>query len=263
MKDLGIGNPFPGGRSYLVPRLDSTQDEAKRLASRWEAEGGEPAFPPGSLVAAEEQTAGRGRIAGRSWSAQEGRSLLFTLRLPPEVFALSALPLRIGAAVCRAASALAVSTGASFTRPPRLKWPNDLMLGDAKACGVLCESGSLGVFAGIGVNCNQAAFPAELGGRATSLALELGLDVDRWALLELILAEVRLSLGDSSWREGVEGLLWRLGDVVSFIPGPAPGPGAEPEVLRARLAGIDARGALVLERPDGRAESFIAGELRA
>jgi BirA family transcriptional regulator, biotin operon repressor / biotin---[acetyl-CoA-carboxylase] ligase len=263
MRVLDVDNPFPGGHSYLVPLLDSTQDEAKRLASRWEAEGGDPAFPPGSLVAAEEQTAGRGRIPGRRWSAQAGLSLLFTLRLPPEAAVLGALPLRIGAAVCRAAEALAGSMGVSYARLPRLKWPNDLLFGDAKACGVLCEAGSLGVFAGIGLNCNQAAFPAELGARATSLALELGREVDRRALLGLILAELRRGLEDPSWKEGAERLLWRLGKPVSFIPGPAPEPGAEPEALRASLAGIDERGALVLELPDGRAESFIAGELRA
>ena len=263
MDALRLDNPFPGGRSYLVSRLDSTQEEAKRLASRWEAEGGEPAFPPGSLVAADEQTAGRGRIPGRAWSAEEGRNLLFTLRLPPGAVALGALPLRIGAAVCRAAAALAGSTGAAYPRPPRLKWPNDLMLGDAKACGVLCEAGSLGVFAGIGVNCNQRSFPPELRGRATSLALELGREVDRWALLALILAEIRASLEDRSWAEGAARLLWRLGDEVSFVPGAAPEPGREPEPIRARLAGIDERGALILESSDGKAEAYFAGELRA
>lgn len=263
MEILGIENPFPLARSYLARSLDSTQEEAKRLASRWAAEGGEPAFPPGSLVAAEEQSAGRGRMPGRRWSSSPGQNLLFTLRLSPEAVRLSALPLRIGAAVCGAAAALADSIGASFREPPRLKWPNDLMFGNAKACGILCESSGLGVFAGIGVNCNQRAFPEELRGRATSLALELGREVDRWALLELILGELESSLEDGSWRERVGRLLWRAGEEVSFLPGPAPEPGREPEPLRAFLRGIDERGALVLERPDGTAEAYLAGELRA
>jgi len=263
MEVLDVASPFLDARSYLVDRAASTQEEAKRLASRWEAEGGEPAFPPGSLVAAEEQTEGRGRIPGRRWASAPGESLLFTIRLPAETALLHALPLRIGAAVCAAASDLASSIGASFREPPRVKWPNDLMLGDGKACGVLCEAGRLGVFAGIGVNCNQRAFPADLGGRATSIAIGLGRNVDRWALLELILERTRLSFEGPSWRESVERLLWRMGEEVSFLPGPAAEEGREGERVRARLAGIDERGALLLERADGSVGAYLSGELRA
>jgi BirA family transcriptional regulator, biotin operon repressor / biotin---[acetyl-CoA-carboxylase] ligase len=263
MEILGIANPFPGGRSYFRGSLDSTQEEAKRLARRWEAEGGEPAFPPGSLVAADEQTAGRGRVPGRRWTDSPGKSLLFTLRLPAGAAELQALPLRIGAAVCSAAAALASSMGASFERPPRLKWPNDLMIGDSKACGVLCEAGRLGVFAGIGVNCNQSAFAGELEGRATSLALALGRDIDRLALLELILSEARERLEDRSWPESVRRLLWRMGEEVTFVPGPAPEAGGAPGAVRARVAGVDERGALLLESADGRVEAYLSGELLA
>jgi len=263
MEALGIRNPFPGGRSYLAAAVESTQDEARRLAEDWEERGAEPAFPAGSLLAAEEQGAGRGRVAGRRWSSAPGMDLLFTLRLSPEAATLPALPLRIGAAVCRAASDLASSIGAAFPAPLRLKWPNDLMLGDRKASGILCEAGRLGVLAGIGVNCARRAFPEELREKATSLEAELGRPVDRWALLELILGEIRIALGCSEWRTGLEPLLWRRGEEVAFAPGAAAEEGIETEPIRARLAGVDGTGALELELPGGRIESFLSGELTA
>ena len=263
MELLGIRNPFPDGRSYLASLVDSTQDEARRLAEAWEAGRGGSAFPPGSLVAAEEQGAGRGRVVGRRWSSEPGRDLLFTLRLSPEAALLPALPLRVGAAICRGAAGYASSISAAFPAPPRVKWPNDLMIGDRKAAGILCEAGRLGVLAGIGVNCADRAFPPELRGRATSLEAELGRPVDRRALLELILAEIRSALGEADWRSSISGLLWKRGEEVLFSPGPAAELGFKAEPIRARLAGVDGAGALELEFPDGRTESFLSGELTA
>ncbi len=263
MEALGIRNPFPEGRSYLASRLDSTQDEARRLAEAWEAGRAEPAFPAGSLVAAEEQAGGRGRVPGRRWLSEPGLDLLFTLRLPVWAATLPALPLRIGAALCRAASGLASSMGAAFPSPPRIKWPNDLMLGDRKASGILCEAGKLGVLAGIGVNCARRAFPEGIRERATSLEAELGRRIDRWALLELILGEIRMVLGEAEWRSSLEPLLWRRGEEVLFAPGPAAESGLETERIRGRLAGVDDTGALELELSEGRIEAFLSGELTA
>jgi len=265
MRALPISNPFPGAACLLVESAFSTQDEARRLAG--------PAFPYGSLVAAESQGGGRGRIASRRWESEAGKNLLFTIRLDPAYARAPALPLRVGAALCRAVEALAEGAGGARgpgpaigpgpTAGPRLKWPNDLLFGDRKAAGMLCEAAADGLYAGIGVNCNQRAFPGGLAAKATSLALELGREVDRWALLELFLGKLKAGLEEAGWRPGVEALLWRRGELVRFVPGlpPEEAAGTRGPAIEGRLEGIDASGSLVLSREGGPPEAFASGEL--
>jgi len=271
MERMDIANPFAGAASFLVESTGSTQEEAKRLAS----EG----WPPGSLVAAEEQTAGRGRFADRSWTAEVGKNLLVTVCLGAP---RAALPLRVGLALCEAVEDYASEVGAAFPSPPRIKWPNDLMIGDRKAAGILCESalvpgangGAPAAFAGVGLNCNQLSFPGVPPGKATSLAVELGREVDRWGILEGLLGRLAAGLGPdlarpadpvppAAWRAAVRGRLWRLGASVSFLPGLASRSEA-PEAVAGTLAGIGIDGSLLLE-VDGEAEAraFHAGELTA
>jgi BirA family biotin operon repressor/biotin-[acetyl-CoA-carboxylase] ligase len=171
MEPIGIKNPFPGASAFLIERTASTQEEAKRLAAQ--------GYPPGSLVAADAQSAGRGRFPERRWESEAGKNLLFTIYLDASAAGLPGLPLRIGLALCAAVSDYAGLLGARFLSPPRIKWPNDLLIGDRKAAGILCETGPAGVFTGIGLNCNQSSFPRELEARATSLAKELGREVSR------------------------------------------------------------------------------------
>jgi BirA family transcriptional regulator, biotin operon repressor / biotin---[acetyl-CoA-carboxylase] ligase len=277
MQSLPVRNPFPGARSLLVASVGSTQAVARSLCI------GPEGLPFGSLVAAEEQVAGRGRLPGRSWESARGQNLLFTMRLEPALASLPALPLRIGLALRDAVEAWAETRGAALPSPARIKWPNDLMLGDRKAAGILCEAGSSGLFAGIGLNCNQLSFPEALGDRATSLAIELGRPVDRWELLELFLLRLKDELGAEEWRSRVQARLWRLGEEASFLPGrpdacpPAAGgaPGVAPGAARGaalvaapglsgRVEGVDEAGSLLF-RAEGEtaARAWAAGELRS
>lgn len=256
MTSLPIANPFPGAGSFLIETVESTQLEARRLARL--------GFPPGSLVAAESQSAGRGRIPERRWLDEPGRNLLFTILLDPLAAGAPALPLRIGAALCRAVEIQAIRMDADLGRArPRLKWPNDLLLGERKAAGILCEAAPEGVYAGIGVNVNQRSFPEALAAKATSLALELGAELDRWAFLEVFLGVLRHELAEADWRPGVEELLWRRGETVRFVPGPAPVEGAAEarETVEGRLAGVDAEGSLLIAVGPERPRAFAAGEL--
>lgn len=162
----------------LLEETTSTNDEARRAAR----EGA----PSGSVFVAESQTAGRGR-QGRHWVSRRGESLLFSvlfrLQTPARNLPLVALAagLAVRDAVAHAAPKAAV----------KLKWPNDVLAGDRKIAGVLVESwsGSPGpavVIAGIGINVHTRVFPDGVGARATSVALELGLDgepPDRGAIL--------------------------------------------------------------------------------
>jgi BirA family transcriptional regulator, biotin operon repressor / biotin---[acetyl-CoA-carboxylase] ligase len=266
---LPIRSPFLGARSYVAGSIESTQSLAKELAGLWDSAGGAQAlpFPVGSLLAAEEQSAGRGRFPGRRWEAAAGKNLLFTLRLAPGAAALPALPLRIGGALCEAAETYARRRGLIYERPPRLKWPNDLMFGDRKAAGILCEAGAAGVFAGIGLNCNQDGFPPRLELKATSLARELGQEVERWALLELFLASLAASLYDQAWRQRAEALLWRRGEEAEFLQGGAGGPAAGAAApgavgMRGRIEGLDETGCLLFKAEgNSLARAFASGEL--
>ncbi len=267
LEELPIRNPFPGAVSYRIASTESTQADAKRLAG-----GAGGAFPSGSVVAADEQTSGRGRFPERKWESEPGKNLLFTLYLEPAAARLPSgaplpgLPLRIGGALCAAAERYAEKTGASFARPPRLKWPNDLMFGDRKAAGILCEAGSAGVFIGIGLNCNQLVFPPRLESGATSLAIELGGEVGRWNFLEILLAAISVSIADPDWRPRVETRLWRRGQLARFLPGTrgsASDSSGETRVLMGTPEGIDEDGSLIF-REIGAKDAVVsaAGELR-
>ena len=159
--------------------VGSTQTEARRRA--------EAGAPEGTVVRAEHQTRGRGRL-GRDWVDEPGSALLISiiLRPPVEVSRLPQLSLVAGIAV---AEALGEASGL----PVAVAWPNDLLIRGLKVAGILAESfaGSAGagpvVILGIGVNVNQMRFAGDLVGRATSLAREGGRPFDRERLLTAVL----------------------------------------------------------------------------
>ncbi len=165
------------GRSFFYEQsLDSTNLRAKELARC--------GAPEGSLCLAEEQTAGRGR-RGRSWHTPPGSCLAFSFLLspacPPQK--ASMLSLVAGLATARALEGLGLS--------PQVKWPNDVVLGNKKICGILAElqtgrEGRYAVIVGIGVNVNQEEFPEELQETATSLRLETGQCWEREQVLAAI-----------------------------------------------------------------------------
>lgn len=154
-------------------------DSSNRVAMEWAREGA----PEGSIVVADYQTAGRGRM-GRTWFAPRGTCLLFSLILRPN---LAADDLAI---VNLAAGCATAGTMVRYGFDPRLKWPNDLNLSGKKTVGILAESEieigrALSVVLGIGMNVNvdAADFPKEIAATATSLKIEGGGDYDRLEIL--------------------------------------------------------------------------------
>lgn len=151
----------------LFASIGSTNDRARRLAT----EGA----PAGTLVLAERQLAGRGRV-GRAWDSPPGLGLWFSLVLRPvHLPHPGALPLLVGLAVAEALD--------PFVRPAAvaLKWPNDLLSGGRKLGGILCEAAwergkPSFLIAGIGLNLLHAPgdFPAELRDTATSVRIAAG-----------------------------------------------------------------------------------------
>jgi BirA family transcriptional regulator, biotin operon repressor / biotin---[acetyl-CoA-carboxylase] ligase len=266
-------NPFPKARTEYVDSLPSTMEAALALAR----EGA----TTGSLVWAGEQTAGRGRFPERRWEGKRGASLLFTVVLRDPYPILPALSLRIGLAVCLALEAEAQARGlsvrgesAKYESPtlPWVKWPNDLVAcvgfgasrmdgaghgGRAgKLAGLLCEARPGFVLAGIGVNVNQSAFPAELNEKAASLRQCWGIEIGTGHLLGSILKELKTMPELLGWKAMLEGRLWKRGERVRFAPGL---PGREEEIV-ARLRGIGPAGEIELEK-NGEPLRFAAGEL--
>jgi BirA family biotin operon repressor/biotin-[acetyl-CoA-carboxylase] ligase len=163
------------GRPYrYLERCDSTQRE---LA---------PEAPEGAVVAADEQTAGRGRL-GRPWFAAPGTSLLFSVNLRPAVETARLPELSIVAGVATAEAIRRVTRLA-----PEIKLPNDLLVDRRKLAGILAEAREGRVVLGIGINVNVAPedLPADVDAEPTSLLAELGTPVDRAQLLAAILLEL-------------------------------------------------------------------------
>ena len=237
------------------PSVTSTMDVGVEAAEAGAAEG--------LVIAAEEQTAGRGR-RGRAWSSPPGAGLYlsFVLRPPLEALPgplLSLLTLGAGVAVRRA-----IVQASGFS--PDLKWPNDVMAGRRKLAGILAEGLGIGsasqtVILGIGVNVLSAAqHPSEIAARVTSLEAELGRAVERELVLEELLIQVpdvydRLRRGDPddilrAWRAASPSAVgaaveWRTAE----------------GIRRGTTAGIDDGGALLVRTASG-TERVVAGEVR-
>jgi BirA family biotin operon repressor/biotin-[acetyl-CoA-carboxylase] ligase len=159
-----------------------TTDSTNRYASSLLASGAEE----GTVVVAEEQTAGRGR-QGKAWFSEKGLNLTFSLILKPDAPAASA-----GIISLYAALSVAEGTSAIAGISPECKWPNDLLSGGRKFCGILSEAvfdrGRLAsVVVGIGLNVNQTKFPPAIQPPPTSLAIETGRTFELTSLLSALL----------------------------------------------------------------------------
>lgn len=158
-------------------KIGSTNTEAMQTA----AEGA----PEGSVFLAEEQLAGRGRGAN-SWHSAQSVGIYCSVVLRPAMPPSEAL-------IFSMAAGLAVHSAVSSIAPglhPDLKWPNDVLLNGKKFCGILTEMNAEAtrvrhLVTGIGLNVNQAKFPAELRDTATSLRIETGTE---WSRVELCAA---------------------------------------------------------------------------
>ena len=157
--------------------LPSTNTELARLAS----EGA----PEGVSVVADEQTAGRGRLQ-RAWSSPKGAGLYFSLLLRPTI-PQNYWPLITFMAAIAVGDALREAAALETD----IKWPNDLLSGERKICGILAEAmdtpAGRAVILGIGINLTQSAFPPELENVATSVAEASGRPVEREPILAALL----------------------------------------------------------------------------
>ena len=159
----------PRNSIHYFPVTGSTMTEAARLA----AEGA----PGGTVVVADEQTAGIGRL-GRHWlsSAEAGIYCSILLRIPVSNRELPVVTLALGLAT---AEAIERKTALSCD----LRWPNDVLVNERKTAGILAQLHDACIVAGIGINVNQDHLPDDLRTPATSLRKALGHEMPREPLL--------------------------------------------------------------------------------
>jgi BirA family biotin operon repressor/biotin-[acetyl-CoA-carboxylase] ligase len=239
---LHFGHPI-----YLYQQLGSTNDEARRLA-----EGG---GQEGLIVVAEEQTAGRGR-AGRRWLTPPGTAIAFSLILRPALPPARAarLTMLAGVAVCEA---IEQATPARAS----LKWPNDVLLSNKKAGGILAESVVQGdrvnyAIVGLGLNVSFAPAVHEVDFPATSVQAEAEREIDRLQLLRAILAAMEArypTLVEDSLFEAWRARLAMVGEPALVR--------TEAGEHRGRVAGVDPEGALLFQLDSGATLRLPAGDV--
>ncbi len=245
----GLKTSVVGKKLFVFESIDSTNACAKTLA--------ETGTPEGTVVVAEHQSAGRGR-QGRTWSSEPGRNLLLSIVLRPNLPKDGCGFLTFFSAVF-IARALERATG----RPVECKWPNDLLIGGKKCCGILLENSfSQDVLdysvIGIGINVNQTTFEGDLADRATSLSREYHTEFDRTKLLQTLLQEADTLL--STLKKGDTGNImseWNnrctmFGKSVTISHGE--------DTTTGVAVSLNADGGLIIQTPSGES-TFYAGDV--
>jgi len=230
-----------------LEQTDSTMLDAARLAA-----GG---CPSGTVVGAEEQTAGQGRH-GRSWRSDREDGLYFStvLRLPLSPAQQPMVTMAVGLAV---ADAIAITTGVAVD----LRWPNDVLIGDRKLCGILVQQHNSALVCGIGINVNQVSFPPELMPLATSLRIAGGRTLAREPILIEVLRSMDRHL-EILVNQGIHAILQLFTAASSYVSGRRVVVEQGERLLRGTTAGLDANGFLLLRQDDGSQTLILAGGVR-
>jgi BirA family biotin operon repressor/biotin-[acetyl-CoA-carboxylase] ligase len=255
LDDALAETPFAGKLRFL-PAIHSTNTLAMQ-----EADAGAPA---GLVCFADEQTAGRGRAA-HAWQSPPGSGLYVSVLLRPKIAPADVLWLSLAAGLAvREAVQRVTSLEAD------LRWPNDLLLGTKKFCGILTELNAevtrvRHLVVGIGINVHQSEFPEELSAQATSLHLETGKHWPRQEILVALLEELHretlaletpgnLASATRSIRDRLErSSTWIRGKRVQVD---------ESGGYSGVTAGLDARGFLLVETAQG-PRAVLSGGVRA
>lgn len=224
---------FAGRTIEYYPSLDSTMHAA---AGR----------EPGTVVLADEQTAGQGRH-GHSWHSERYAGIYCSVVLEPVPLLTLALGLSTADAITRV-------TGLACD----LRWPNDVLLGGKKVAGVLVQLVEGKAIAGIGINVNQAAFPEPLGDEATSLRMHLRSPVSREAILVELLPAI-----DHITAEDPASILRLFAQASSYVSGRRVTVSQPDGVIEGVTAGLDAAGYLIVRKRDGTDTLIVAGGVRA
>lgn len=247
----GLRGSLFGRAIHHFFKIDSTNRVALDL--------GHAGAPEGTLVLAEEQTAGKGR-AGRRWHSERASGIYLTLLLRPPLAPVQA-PLLTLLAGLSVRGAIEAHTGLI----PDLKWPNDLLLDGRKLGGILtemhAEPGAIRfVIIGIGLNVNQARFPAELAPIATSLRAASGRTHSRIELLTRLLRQFESDY-NRFLREGPAWVIEEFQAVSSFAKGKRVRVSDGRDQYTGTTTGLSPEGLLHVRREDGRITAVLSGDV--
>ena len=240
-----LGTRFIGQRVICYSSVPSTM-QAARQEAHWGA-------PAGTVIIADEQTAGRGRL-NRAWLSPKG-SVALSVILRPNIAYLPSLIMLASLAVARAIEKVTALKA-------EIKWPNDVLIDEKKVCGILIENEvrrNTLVYAiiGIGINVNMhlADFP-DIFPTATSLSDELGKEVSRLELVRQLLVEIdrlylELPAGDTIYEQWRDNLV-TLGRTVRVQSGEA--------VIEGVAESVGRDGSLFVCQQDGSLTRIVAGD---
>ena len=242
-----LRSQLPDRRIEWHTTIGSTMTAASQLV--------ESGAPAGTLVGAEEQTAGQGRH-GRSWHYEPGSGLYVSIILRRR-FTPATLPvvtLALGLAV---RDAILKTTDLACD----LRWPNDVLMESKKCAGILTTLESSAIIAGIGINVNHSSFTAELTGIATSLRIASGRVHSREHLLLHLLSGIETHC-DLLEKQGRAPVLEAFARASSYVSGRRVCVDQEGSLLRGTTAGLNDSGFLILRGDDGANKLIVAGGVR-
>ncbi len=228
-----------GKKTIVFGTVTSTNDAAAEYAGDIKNDG--------LVILAEEQTSGRGR-GGNKWYGGKGQSVLCSIVLANENLNAELLSLTAAVAVAEAISETA-----------RVKWPNDIILNGKKVAGILLESkqteyGKVFIL-GVGINCHQKDFPAELASTATSIDIETQTSSDRISLIKRLITSIEHRLEEATtnseailekWRQ----LSTQLGQRLTVV--------YDGQEFTGSCVGVDPLKGLVLQLDSGTRQFFPA-----
>jgi BirA family biotin operon repressor/biotin-[acetyl-CoA-carboxylase] ligase len=239
--DAAFSRSIYSGNFHYTPSTGSTNTDALTAARA--------GAPHGSVFLTDEQTAGRGR-GDHDWESAAGKGLYVSVLLRPSIAAehMPLIPLAAGLA---AAQAIGITAGLEVD----LRWPNDLLIGERKAGGILVESKTEGTalsFAvvGIGINVHQRSFDPDLSTPATSLEIESRRTINRQPLLISLLE----SLQHETWALLEPGLVAAIPARVAFMSKWVSNRRVEvhgPQSCVGVTAGLDEHGFLLVQTDQG------------
>lgn len=248
-----IDTEFIGQTIKFLDEVDSTNIYAKRLA--------EEDFVDGTVVLAEEQLKGKGRM-GRAWASPRGKGIWMTIMLKPRINPSDAAKITLLTA-CAVCTAIEEVCGIN----PKIKWPNDIVLNGKKLCGILTEMNVeldeinyLIVGIGVNVNTDQSDFPEELHNIATSIKIEKGNSVIRRKLVGTIINKFEKYYKAFVSKGSIKDYISEYKERSAVL-------GKEVRVLSASLdtqgtvVDISEEGQLLLKQKDGSIKEIISGEV--
>lgn len=242
-----IRSHFPGRPIDWHSSIPSTMIEASRLSAA--------GCPHGTVVGADEQTAGIGR-QGHHWHSvpESGIYMSLVLRLPFTTETLPLVTLALGLAV---AESIQKTTAVACD----LRWPNDILIGGKKCCGILTQFEPPAVIAGIGINVNHPSFQDDIRNVATSLRIASGRAHSREQIIVELLPAIDTYCGILE-TQGREPILRMFSQASSYVAGRRVAVDQGDFVLQGVTDGLTSAGFLLLRDDHGKQHQIVAGGVR-